>query len=68
MMAVMRYLFEMYKFMRLPASQRQALIRQAETQARLRKVMKPKPAPKPSNEFVTVRYPNGYWCIEVAGA
>ena len=48
MMAVIRYLIEMYKFMRLPASQRQALIRQAETQARLRKAIPSKPAPKPA--------------------
>lgn len=63
-MRLVRYIVEMYKFMRLPASQRQALIRQAETQERLRRVARPKPAPKPSNEFRTVRYPNGYWAIE----
>lgn len=50
--------------MSLPSETRQALIRQAETQERLRKAMPPKPTPKPTNEFVTVRYPNGYWTIE----
>lgn len=63
-MRLITYILEMIRFMSLPSETRQALIRQAETQERLRKAMPPKPTPKPTNEFVTVRYPNGYWTIE----
>ncbi len=58
-------ILDMLRFMSLPAETRQALIKQAENQIRLRKAIKTEDKPiAPKNEYRTIRYPNGYWKIE----